>query len=179
MKDKKSNKFTTIGTYDNAPMAHIVKTRLEQDGIQCTIVDEHTVSIMSSLDAIALGRVKLKVETENAEKAKEIIETIKLVNRCFNCNEEIETKKYEKCEKCGFQEEKPDYSYSLKFMISMTLFALLPYIGILSGLIGLTGVSYKETRKEGIFLFVLSISSSVLFFFGIWSFKVFYNLFSS
>ena len=173
MAKKNKNKFTTVGKYDTEPMAYIMKNKLEQEGIESNIVDGKTVSTFSALDSIALGRVKLKVKTEDADKAKKILEAVKLANRCFNCNEEIEVAKYEKCPKCGHQDEKPDYSYTNKFMFFMTIFALLPVIGLLSGFIGLTGFSYKETKKQGIFLFLVSVvSTSTYFFLGI-TFKLF------
>jgi len=166
MAKKKQNKFITVGRYDNGPMAHIMKSALEQEGLECNITDEKAAYTFSGLYTIALGGVKLKVKAEDLEKAKEIIKAIKLVNKCFNCNEEIEAKKYEKCEKCGHQEEKPDYGYSLQFMIIMTILALFPYYGIVVGLIGLTGFSYKETRKKGIFIFIVSLISTSLFLFA-------------
>jgi Putative prokaryotic signal transducing protein len=65
----------TIKTFDGAIEAHILRTRLESEGIQCFIFDENTVT-MNPLFNFAVGGIKLKINESDREKALEIIESI-------------------------------------------------------------------------------------------------------
>ena len=67
--------FTTIKTFDNPMEAHIVKSRLENEGISCFLFDENMMSI-NPLFNVTVGGIKLKVNTSDADKAKDIIELI-------------------------------------------------------------------------------------------------------
>ena len=64
--------FVTIATFSQPIEAHIVRTRLEDEGIECFIKDEHLVSV-NWLLSNAVGGVRLKVRKEDAERAALII----------------------------------------------------------------------------------------------------------
>ncbi len=61
-----------LRTFDNYVTAHIVKSRLEAEGIFCTLRDEHTI-VMQWTWANALGGIKLEVPSDQQEKAEEIL----------------------------------------------------------------------------------------------------------
>ena len=68
-------KLTTIYT-SNIPIdCHILKGRLESEGIQAFIYDENLVWV-NPFDAVAIGGVKLKVPEEQAEKARQVLNSI-------------------------------------------------------------------------------------------------------
>lgn len=54
---------------------HVVKGRLEADGIECFVRDEHTITTIPIYD-IALGGIKLQVQEKDVEAAKEILKTV-------------------------------------------------------------------------------------------------------
>lgn len=89
--------FVTIAQYRDFPLAGLVKSRLESEGIQCFLENEHLVSI-NWLYSNAVGGIKVKVHEKNAEKAKLILK------------EEIQNETYEreefnqKCPKCDSPE---------------------------------------------------------------------------
>lgn len=62
----------TIKTFDNSIDAHLLKMKLENEGITCFLFDENIVSV-NPLYNIAVGGIKLKIEEENIDKAREII----------------------------------------------------------------------------------------------------------
>lgn len=67
--------FVTLRTFDNYITAHIVKSRLEADGIICSLRDEHTI-IMQWAWANALGGIKLQVQEKQKEEAEYILQQI-------------------------------------------------------------------------------------------------------
>ncbi len=67
--------WTTLCTFDNYVTAHIIKSRLEVEGIICTLRDEHTI-VMQWAWANALGGIKLDVPPEQYELAKHILSEI-------------------------------------------------------------------------------------------------------
>src|SRR5689334_18599460 len=81
--------FVLLQTYDNYVSAHIAKGRLEEDGINCWLKDENTVTIDPVLTN-AIGGIKLMVEASQKEKAAGILRVI-----------ENEIKAAHPCPKCG------------------------------------------------------------------------------
>jgi len=81
--------FTTIWSFDDYVSAHIALGRLEEDGIKGWLKDENMVTIDPIL-SIAVGGIKLMVSRDDAQKAREILESI---NR--------EAKAAHPCPKCG------------------------------------------------------------------------------
>ncbi|MDY6863730.1 MAG: DUF2007 domain-containing protein [Thermodesulfobacteriota bacterium] len=67
-----AEKLITVATFSQAIEAHLSKIRLESEGIECFIADEHVVAINWFLSN-AVGGVKLKVKELDAERAAEIL----------------------------------------------------------------------------------------------------------
>lgn len=64
-----------LKTFDNAIDTHILKARLEAEGIQCYIFDEHIVS-MNPLYNITVGGIKLKVDEADEAQALAVLAEI-------------------------------------------------------------------------------------------------------
>jgi len=76
--DQRYNEMRKLETIfsSNIPVeCHIVKGRLETEGIPCFIFDEHTISI-HPFRAVALGGVKLKVPFDKIDQSKNILKLI-------------------------------------------------------------------------------------------------------
>lgn len=67
--------FTTIFTSNIPVLCHILKGRLQTDGLDVFIYDEHTISV-HPFRAVLLGGVKVKVPSEQAEQAKLIMQSL-------------------------------------------------------------------------------------------------------
>ena len=70
-----SDTFKTIARFEYSSEAQIIKGRLEADGIQVFLSDNLTIDT-DPLVSNAIGGVKLKVPTEDAKKAEEILRSI-------------------------------------------------------------------------------------------------------
>jgi predicted RNA-binding Zn-ribbon protein involved in translation (DUF1610 family) len=81
--------YVPVGVYDNYISAHIVKGRLEEEGIFSWLKDENTVTIDPILTN-AVGGIKVMVNIEDAERAAGILRVIKneqqAANPCPRCN---------------------------------------------------------------------------------------------
>lgn len=66
----------TFKTFNNSIDAHILKVKLESEGIVCYLFDENTIGI-NPLYANALGGIKLKIDEVDFKLAAEVYETIK------------------------------------------------------------------------------------------------------
>ena len=66
--------LTTIATFDNMPAAHIAKGRLEAEGISCWLKDEN-LGQTDWLYNIAVGWIKLQVESRYVDRARAILDT--------------------------------------------------------------------------------------------------------
>ena len=87
-------KMVTIKVFDNPIDAHILKSKLESEGIHSYIFDEHIVS-MNLLYNNAIGGVKLNVSEKDVQHAKEIIAAVE--NQPFT----NELEEQVKCPSCG------------------------------------------------------------------------------
>ncbi len=67
--------FVTVARFSNSFDMHVVKGRLEADGIPCFVRDEHTISAQPFYD-IALGGIKLQVQEKDVKAAKEILKDV-------------------------------------------------------------------------------------------------------
>lgn len=67
--------FVTIARFSNSFDMYVVKGRLEADGIECFVRDEHTITAIPIYD-IALGGIKLQVREADVDAAKEILKTV-------------------------------------------------------------------------------------------------------
>lgn len=61
--------------FDNSIEAHLLRTKLESEGIACFIFDDNMIS-MNPLYNVGLGGIKLKVREEDFGRALEIIRDI-------------------------------------------------------------------------------------------------------
>ena len=66
--------LTTLRTFDNYVTAHIIKAKLETEGIRCVLMDENTVTMQWHM-AMAIGGIKLKVANADVARANHILET--------------------------------------------------------------------------------------------------------
>jgi hypothetical protein len=65
--------LATIATFDDMLTAHIAKGRLEAEGIGCWLKDEN-LGQTDWLYNIAVGWIKLQVETRYADRARAILD---------------------------------------------------------------------------------------------------------
>ena len=63
-------KLVSIAEYGTAAKAHIVKSRLEAEGIPCYLYNENLNSILAG---VSFARIKLQVPLEHSLKAADII----------------------------------------------------------------------------------------------------------
>lgn len=66
------NKIIVYKTFSNPIEANIVKGRLEDNGINCYLGDEHTLTL-NPLYTQALGGIKLHILEEDLEKAESLL----------------------------------------------------------------------------------------------------------
>lgn len=66
------DQIITFQTYYDPMLAHIVRTRLEDSGIACFIVDENMGTVYPAYNA-AIGGIKLKIFARDYERCKAII----------------------------------------------------------------------------------------------------------
>lgn len=64
--------LVTIAVFPTAFMAHVVEGRLQADGIECYIQDEHTLQV-NPLLTNALGGIKLQVKEEDVPLAVSLL----------------------------------------------------------------------------------------------------------
>jgi len=66
------SEWVTIATYSQPVEAHLARTKLESEGIMCVVSDEHLVRV-NWLLSNAVGGVKLRVPSWDAERAREVL----------------------------------------------------------------------------------------------------------
>ncbi|WP_432672648.1 DUF2007 domain-containing protein [Flavobacterium sp. SM2513] len=71
-------KLITVQVFDNPIDMHVLKSKLESEGIHCYIFDEHTVAI-NPLMSQGVGGIKLKVDESDSDKALLILQEIQAV----------------------------------------------------------------------------------------------------
>lgn len=64
--------LVTVATFSNIVDLHIIMGRIENDGIECFVMDEYTISANPMFD-IAVGGIKLQVLNKDEEQAREIL----------------------------------------------------------------------------------------------------------
>ena len=67
-----TKKWVTVGTFSQGVDAHLARTKLESEGIQCMVSDEYLVRV-NWLLSNAVGGVKLMVPAWDVEHAKEVL----------------------------------------------------------------------------------------------------------
>ena len=71
---KTDDRIVTFESYYDPMLAHIVRTRLEANGIKCFIADENVLGA-NPLYNQAVGGVKLKIFEQDMEKCRQILAT--------------------------------------------------------------------------------------------------------
>jgi len=64
--------FVLLQSFDNYIDAHIVLGRMEEEGIQCWLKDENTITVTPFFNN-AVGGIKLMVDEQQMEKANELL----------------------------------------------------------------------------------------------------------
>jgi hypothetical protein len=64
--------LVTIKTFDNYFSANILLGRLQHDGVECWLMDEHTVTVDPILTN-AIGGIKLTVKKEDAQSVMKLL----------------------------------------------------------------------------------------------------------
>ncbi|MFD1188301.1 putative signal transducing protein [Pontibacter rugosus] len=78
-----AERLVTIATFNEATEAHIVKGRLESEGILCFLGDEHIIGAQPFYSA-AVGGVKLRVTEQDVEEAQAILTRIRQGDNLFD-----------------------------------------------------------------------------------------------
>lgn len=87
--------FSTVAVFQYSAEAQITKGRLEAEGIETFLADNHTIDT-DPLVSNAIGGVKLKVLQKDEEKARQVLEAINRYSvddegapiTCPSCNSE-------------------------------------------------------------------------------------------
>ncbi|MFQ5926415.1 MAG: DUF2007 domain-containing protein [Terriglobia bacterium] len=66
-------KLVTIATFSQPIEAHLAKTKLESEEIQCFVADEHTTRMFRFFSPF-IGGIKLQVRESDVERAMEILQ---------------------------------------------------------------------------------------------------------
>lgn len=101
-----SMKLVLLKTYDNSIEAHMLKSKLESEGIRCYIFDEYTVTL-NPIFSNAVGGIRVMIDAADQDAATKLfieIQNSKLINQT---NEVIH------CSKCG-SEDFYDYFKSFR-----------------------------------------------------------------
>jgi hypothetical protein len=95
----------TVATYEYAHFAHLAKTKLESEGIECFIFDEYTSSI-NWFYTNAIGGIKLKVRGEDYERASIILKENAYDNNNIDEADEAIKLSCPKCRSDNIRDEK-------------------------------------------------------------------------
>ena len=124
-----TEKFVLLVSFNFPSEMFVLKTKLESDGIDCFVSDENTVSANPFL-ANAIGGVKLKVKTEDAERA------IKVMNAFYknetDGNEEISYEENLNADQAGEalknnNESKVNWLIILLILIAISLILVISF----------------------------------------------------
>ncbi|RYU91550.1 DUF2007 domain-containing protein [Mucilaginibacter terrigena] len=72
MAEQPEDKIITFEHYYDPMLAHIIRTKLEDNGIHCFIADENTLVVNPILNN-AIGGIKLKIFARDLERCREIL----------------------------------------------------------------------------------------------------------
>ena len=92
----------TVKTFDHYTDVHILKSKIESEGIKCFIFDEHTVT-NGPIYTWAIGGIKLKVKEEDVKKVQLILGEINETPLTNNEGQEI------CCPSCGSKKVNSGY----------------------------------------------------------------------
>lgn len=74
MADKQNDNIITFEQYYDPMLAHIIRTKLEDNGIPCFIADDNIIAA-NPLFNQAVGGIKLKIFERDLERCREILAT--------------------------------------------------------------------------------------------------------
>ena len=117
-----------IATFSRPMEAHLTKSRLESEGIECFLDDELTVAA-NWLFSNAIGGVKLKVKESDAKKASEILRQEPIDIDLVEFDEDIEADEDRlQCPRCNsFDVYYEKYSRRTFFLFWMLLGIPFPF----------------------------------------------------
>lgn len=95
-----SDKIITFESYYDPMLAHIVRTRLEANGIICFVADENMIGA-NPLYNQAVGGVKLKIFERDLEKCRDILATEGDLHEQDHFEIDNETQNYVVCPFCA------------------------------------------------------------------------------
>ncbi len=84
----------TLKTFENPVEAHLLKSQLESEGINCFLFDEHTMGLIPFYN-VTLGGIKLKIDQKDAKVALEIVDQNEMTDLLNEQNEPLV------CPSCG------------------------------------------------------------------------------
>ncbi len=94
------DKIVTFESYYDPMLAHIVRTRLEANGIPCFIADENTIG-SNPIYTNTAGGVKLKVFERDVQRCREILATEGDLHEKDHHEVDDENNTYVVCPYCG------------------------------------------------------------------------------
>ena len=94
------DKIITFESYYDPMLAHIVRTRLEANGISCFIADENTIGA-NPLYNQAVGGVKIKIFERDLERCREILSSEGDLHEQDHFEIDDETNTYVVCPFCA------------------------------------------------------------------------------
>lgn len=86
-----NTRLITIKTFQDSVRAHLIKLKLEEQGIQCFLFDEK-ITAMIPMHDVGTGTIKLKIKETDQENALHILEQLDFnvedlnVVICPHCN---------------------------------------------------------------------------------------------
>lgn len=114
----------TIGRYLNPIEAHIVKGRLEAEGVPAYVQHEHHIWAKWTI-SLALGYVKVQVRPKDVEASSAVIEKLQAGEYALADEEVVDVSC---CPRCGCtKKERVNWSWKLALWAIMFLSVVLPY----------------------------------------------------
>ena len=86
--------LVTVKTFDNPMDAHLLRSKLESEGVHCFLFDENIVGL-NPLYNVTVGGIKLKINEDDVDKVKVILAEIE--NTPHTDEEDVVIS----CPKCG------------------------------------------------------------------------------
>ncbi len=96
-------RFVTVATYVFPWEAQLAKARLESEGIQSVVADEITAGLYG---ANAIGGIRLRVREEDAERATELLSTLRPLPEIYLVTEEDARRV--RCPECRSEHVSPE-----------------------------------------------------------------------
>lgn len=117
--------LVAVATCARPVEAHLIRCRLEAEGLEAFVTDEHIVSVQWLYSA-AVGGVKVQVRARDAERARSILETSR-APRSDSALFVTDDLRAPRCPRCGSLDVQQRYTRRLTFASSMLLGFPLPW----------------------------------------------------